>query len=79
MECEYATDVQCVNELDLVFREGTNNLQQRTAWVQRDIDEINYVLGMYPYNKLREKYGRYGRFQIGVKRGREGLPVCLVK
>ena len=71
MECEYATNVQCTNELDLVFREGTNNPHQRNAWAQRDIDEINYVLGMYPYNKLREKYGRYGRIQIGIKRGRE--------
>jgi len=33
------------------------------------------VLGMYPYNKLREKYGRYGRFQIGIKRGRECVGV----
>ena len=73
MECEYATNVQCTNGLDLVFREGTNNPQQRTAWAQRDIDEINYVLGMYPYNKLREKYGRYGMIQHGTKRDSSGL------
>ena len=53
------------------YQHTQDERQNMTVCAQRDINEINYVLGMYPYNKLREKYGRYGKLQLGVKRNRD--------